>query len=345
MSLPSRNSFSSKRKFLAYIERVSLLLVMVSLAGVGLHFLNGSQAATPFVSTEAENGTITAPATSVTDTLASGGRATRFTTGTTPPPPPPPPAGAGCYINSVAAPCTGGGTVGGSGWGTAIFTDEFTGTALDANKWVPCFFPASYPGSNNCGGMNDSITSKLNVRMENGAVVLRQSSVIENSASDVGALINTQPGQVGSGKGFQMGLGYAEARVWFPGNGSRCYNWPAWWINGGAAGFSDGEIDVAEIGGTGTMGSNYHIDRGAGREIIQNPIAGYWCDGYHIYGVDRQAGRNVIFYDGKQVASYTTYDNGAPQYLIFNVGYKTGKTPMAGAASDVRVDYVRVWKK
>jgi hypothetical protein len=259
---------------------------------------------------------------------------------------PPPPTTSGCVSGSVAAPCIGGPTSGASGWGTPVFVDEFNATALDTNKWAPCWFPGSFKGSDTCGEMNDSVTRKSNVRMEGGAVVLRQSSTQENSASDVGSLINTHPTQVGSGKGFQMGDGhFAEARVHFPGNGTNCYNWPAWWINGPESGFSDGEIDVAEIGGSGVMGTNYHFDRGNGREITQNKISGYWCGGYHVYGVDRRDGQNIIYFDGKQVASYPTYDNGAPQYLIFNVGYKSGKTPATGAASDVRVDYVRVWKK
>ncbi len=252
----------------------------------------------------------------------------------------------GCTSGGSVAPCIGGASTGATGWGSTVFQDEFNASVLDTNKWAPCWFPASFNGSDTCGEMNDSLTRKSNVRMENGSVVLRQSSTTENSTSDVGALINTQPSQVGSGKGFQMGAGhYAEARIYFPGNGSNCYNWPAWWINGPAAGFSDGEIDIAEIGGTGRMTSNYHFDRGSGREITQFTVSGYWCGGYHTYGVERRVGQNVIYFDGIQVTSYPTYDNGALQYLIFNVGYKTGKTAASGAASDVRVDYVRVWKK
>jgi beta-glucanase (GH16 family) len=312
---------------------------MLIVVGVGIYVVYTGRAAGIGVALEPENGTIAAPAVSVTNSTASGGKAVRFTTAPTPPT-------SGCAVSGVAAPCIGSATTGATGWGTPVFFDEFNGTSLDPLKWSPCWFPGSYSGQDVCGEMNDSRTAKYNVRMENGSVVLRQSSTIENSAQDIGALINTQPSQVGgSTRGFQMGLGYAEARVHFPGNGTNCYNWPAWWINGPQDGFSDGEIDVAEVGGTGYMGSNYHFDRGNGREITQNRPGGYWCDTYHIYGVDRQAGRNVIYWDGRQVASYTTYDNGAPEYLIFNVGYKSGKTPMSGAASDVRVDYVRVWKK
>lgn len=324
------------------IRRTGACLIVLALAAAGVYFVHGSRAAGPFVAAEPETGTVSGSAAVINDPAASGGKAIGFAT-------PAAPTGSGCYVGGVPAPCTGGPATGASGWGAPVFADEFNGTALDTAKWSPCWFPASFPGSDICGEMNDSKTSKANVRMENGAVVLRQSTTTENSASDVGALINTQPLQVGgsasSTKGFQMGLGYAEARVYFPGNGTNCYNWPAWWINGPISGMSDGEIDVAEIGGTGTMGSNYHFDRGNGHEMTQNRIAGYWCDGYHIYGVDRQAGRNVIYYDGRQVASYASYDNAAPQYLIFNVGYKTGKTPMSGPASDVRVDYVRVWQK
>lgn len=324
-----------------YTKHARAVFVVLAIASFGLYFLNMSQAATPTAAIETEDGVITPPATPVDDMTASGNKAVRFDDITLPP-------NGGCAVNGVLAPCIGDANTGASNWGNLVFSDEFNASTLDTNKWSPCWFPGSFNGSDACGVMNDSVTRKSNVSVKDGFAVLRQSSTQEDSMSDSGSLINTDPSQVGSGGGFQMGSGhYAEARVYFPGNGSNCYNWPAWWINGGKLGFSDGEIDVAEIGGSGRMTTNYHFDRGNGREIKQFTIGSGsdWCDTYHIYGVDRQKEQNIIYVDGVEATRYPTYDNGAPQYLIFNVGYKTGKTPMSGAASDVKIDYVRIWKK
>ena len=312
---------------------VSVIMVLVFIC-IGVYVLTQTKASSQTYSVEPETGNALAQM-SKDDPTASGGQAIRFTQ-----------QPFGCMAAGLQAPCIGSQQTGGTGWGSPVFQDEFNGTSLDTNKWAPCWFPGSLNGADTCGVMNDSVTLKSNVRVADGSVILTQSSVQENSASDQGALINTHPSQVGAGKGFMMGDAYfAEARVYFPGDGTNCYNWPAWWINGPLSGFSDGEIDVAEMGGTGKMTTNYHYDTGTGHQATQLTVPGYWCDGYHIYGVDRQVGQNVIYMDGQEVTRYQTHDGGADQYLIFNVGYKTGKTPMAGSASDVKVDYVRVWKK
>ena len=55
-----------------------LLICMALLAGIGVAYLWTSHAATPFVSVEAEKGTIKAPASAVADSSASGGNAVKF---------------------------------------------------------------------------------------------------------------------------------------------------------------------------------------------------------------------------------------------------------------------------
>lgn len=65
---------------------VSLVFCLVVLAGAGLYTLQATRAAGPFIATEAESGTITAPAAKVTDTSASGGQSVSFAA--VPPPSP-----------------------------------------------------------------------------------------------------------------------------------------------------------------------------------------------------------------------------------------------------------------
>jgi hypothetical protein len=57
----------------------------------------------------------------------------------------------------------------------------------------------------------------------------------------------------------------------------------------------------------------------------------------------RQATSAEIYYDGQQVASYSTDDNGAPQSLLVDVMDGYGQA-VYGAGSQVLVDYIRAWQ-
>lgn len=78
------------------LQHAAAAIAVVLIAVIGTYLLLGVRAAGPMLSSEPENGTITAPAATVSDTAASGGRAVAFrapvtpTPGPTPPPPPPP---------------------------------------------------------------------------------------------------------------------------------------------------------------------------------------------------------------------------------------------------------------
>jgi beta-glucanase (GH16 family) len=286
-----------------------------------------SQAATDFVASEAEAGEVTGAASVQAGDGASGGSLVRFG---------PIPGGGtgGCTVGGIPAPCIGGATTGADGWGTPVFGDEFDGTALDTDKWSPCWFPDSNPGSDVCGVMNESHTVKSNVKVEDGLLILTQAS------QDSGALVSSDP-DGGAGTGFSLTTGYyAEARIYFPGDGETIYNWPAWWLNGPESGYGDGEHDIAE--GLGTMTVNYHSASGAHN---QGTIPGIWSNDFHTYGVYRQADKADVYYDGVLVKSYATDDANTAQYLILNVGTKESREMVYGPDSQMKTDYVRVWHK
>lgn len=212
--------------------------------------------------------------------------------------------------------------VGQNGSWKLVFSDEFNGTNLDPQVWSKSWF--------NGGKMNNVTTNPANVSVGGGNLILTLTSNTE------GALVNTNPSDGGK-SGFAIGYGYLEAKVFFPGNGQSIYNWPAWWTDG-QNWPQNGEIDIAE--GLGTLTSNYHSSSGANNS---NTVAGNWANAYHVYAVNRQPGKNDIYWDGKLIRSYATNDGGSPHYLIFNIG--SGNQQVLGVGSQVKVDYVRVWEK
>lgn len=304
--------------------RWPLLSAFIASALIGLYLLDKSLAQTSTVAIEAETGSVTSAAVIQSGNDAQGasnGRAVKF--GTAVPGTRPVKNSGGCTSNGMTAPCIGANGVGAGGWGVAVFQDEFDGTALNTDKWAPDWFGG--------GVMNDVATNRNNVSVSDGKLVLTLSS------SSQGALVSTNPNG-GAKTGFQFTTGYyAEASVYFPGDGTQIHNWPAWWTDG-QNWPRDGEIDIAE--GLGPLTSNYHSNSGANNS---NAVAGVWSNNFHTYGVDRQPGKNSIYWDGKLIRTYNTDDNGSPHYFILNVG-KSGQN-ILGAGSQMKVDYVRAWRK
>jgi len=181
--------------------------------------------------------------------------------------------------------------------------------------------------------MNGVATTPANAEVASGNLILTLSS------SSTGALVSTDP-YGGATTGYQFQYGVVEARIWFPGDGTHCYNWPTFWTDG-QNWPTNGESDIAEVG-SGSMTVNYHSGSGAHN---QGAVPGYWCGGYHTYALNRQPNHADVYYDGTLVKSYATDDGGALQYIILNVGYNSSGSYLAtGAASQVKVDYVRAWQ-
>ncbi len=211
--------------------------------------------------------------------------------------------------------------VGVAGNWTLVFDDEFDGNSIDATRW----------GVFNGGCNNDVTCSPSNVAVANGCMALTLAS--SNSGAEVCS--DASCGAGSNAYDLPVG-GYAEARISFPGNGTTIYNWPAWWASGPnwpAA----GEEDIAE--GLGTLTANYHSPNGAQNS---GTISGTWSNAFHVYGMWRQATQALYYWDGNLVQTWNTSDNGQPQTLLVNVG--CSGSCVAGAASQVYVDYVRAWQ-
>ncbi len=201
------------------------------------------------------------------------------------------------------------------------FQDEFNGTSLDTSKWIAL----------NNWNMNNVKAYASNVSVSGGALHL----ALPNSSS--GAFVSSAPYDGAGSNGFVLPInGYAESRVFFPGTGSTCYNWPAWWSSG-PAWPAAGEHDIAEVLG-GSLTVNYHSPSGSHN---QGSVSGSWCGSYHVYGVYRMAKSAAVYWDGKLVKTYSTDDNGGGEALLLNVG--DGGVHVYGSAATVNVDYVRAW--
>lgn len=283
---------------------IVIVCMVVAFATVGSILYMRSRAATPTAAVEAEAGTALSPAATVSDTTASGGSAVKFNATSAEPKP-----------------------LGVPGTWTLAFDDEFNGTSLDTTKWVNL----------DNGTMNGVTTRAANVSVSGGNAIL----TLSDSAN--GAEIVTNP-YGGQPQQYMLQVGhYAEARVYFPGNGTNLYNWPAWWTSG-PNWPSSGEHDIAEVLEGGKLTVNYHW----GVYPAHSSLRGYtgsgatWGNAWHVFGVHRQATSADVYWDGVKVASYATNDNGNPQSLILNIG-KSGNA-MYGAAGALRVDYVRAWR-
>jgi hypothetical protein len=207
---------------------------------------------------------------------------------------------------------------------TPTFSDDFDAAHLNRAVWSTTWFGARR--------MNGAAVLPSNVRVSGSCLVLS----IDGSGK--GAVVTSNPRNGDVKRGFQVGTGVVvEARVRIPGNGSRIHAWPAWWVNGQVWPL-DGETDIVE-GLSGRATTNYHS---SGGHTVSDPIPGSWGGDWHTYALERERGRNRIYWDGRLVASYRTDDPGAPQYLLFTLRHSI--PPDGTRTAELQVDYVRVWR-
>lgn len=198
-----------------------------------------------------------------------------------------------------------------------VFDDEFNGNHLNERTWNP------HGGWTNQNNVTDHLS---NITVGGGHLSMRLAS--PTSGAEIGT------------NHFDLAVGeYAQARISFADNGGRIDNWPAWWVSG-SNWPSGGENDIAEgLGGSLTI--NYHSPAGA---LNTGSVHGLWGGGFHTYGIYRGRLYSRVFWDGRLVRTYRTDDDGAPQMLLFTMGYgRDGTTAYTGTSGEMVVDYVRAW--
>jgi beta-glucanase (GH16 family) len=239
---------------------------------------------------------------------------------------------------------------------TMAFQDEFDGTSLNTAKWdatwltgesgysLPmneymnnCFHSSQATVANGSLRLASSPNSNTSCRKKDGSVAPYVTGVVTSHRR------SSDP----STKGYATAYGYFEARMNLPVRNGGIVNFPAWWTNGAGLNWPElGEIDIMEELGKGTPCWHYHYQDGSGAH--QGPggcistIGGQTVDwsGWHTYAARWEPGKITFYFDGRQVASWTSGVVSAEHFLILN--HSMDGTPYTNTTMDV--DYVRVWK-
>jgi beta-glucanase (GH16 family) len=115
------------------------------------------------------------------------------------------------------------------------------------------------------------------------------------------------------------------------------------------------EIGIFEILGNATTTDNMHFHYADSAGVVQDSGATYtgpnFASGYHIFGIDLKPTAITWYVDGVQVRNFTqaAYIPAKPFYVLANLavggnwpGAPNSATPFP---SDIKVDYLSVWKK
>ena len=225
-----------------------------------------------------------------------------------------------------------------------VFDSEFNGASLDTSQWSPGWFGSGITGPINAP-YEVNTYSPSQVTVSGGALhltaVAEQNTDAKGTYSYTSGVVTTMaptyPWTVPAL--FSFTYGYMEARIWMPGT-SGVADWPAFWAHGFSPDATNGEIDVAE-GLGGSVGATFHNLAGAqGTTFATGPFTGGW----HTFGANWEPGSITYYYDGVEVAQYTSGIASSPMYLVLNLAISTTLSSPVVAPATMLVDYVRVWQ-
>ncbi len=294
-----------------------------------------------FDTTKVANGahTLNAVAYDAAGNTSSSTRNVTVDNGAPPPPPPPP-------VPSPDQPYGEAATI--KTW-TGAFSDEFDGTSLDTVKWDATWLtgesgysPPVNQWMKNCFHSSQATVADGALRLgvttnTNTSCRLRDGSV----APYVGAMVTSyRSASDPVGEGFSTAYGYFESRMRLPYSGG-IVNWPAWWTNTSGLNWPEGgEIDIMEELGTGKPCWHYHHEVNGSHQGPGSCISGPDWSGWHTYAVNWEPGKLTFYYDGLQVATWSSNVVSVPHFMILN--HAVDGTPFPNTVMEV--DYVRVWK-
>jgi hypothetical protein len=222
-------------------------------------------------------------------------------------------------------------------WSLA-FDDEFNGTSLDLNNWIP-----------NVGGSSDT---QLTPSANSPTTYDPSQATVSNGDLSLAAISKTEDNEPYTSGGVWTGNGkfsiaptantpvVMEARIDLPAASIGVIaNWPAFWA-AGTNWPNDGEIDTME-GLGGSAAYHFHYGTSSDEQSEGASVAGDYT-GWHTYSVIWTTSSVTFFYDGLQVGQLTSGITDQPMPIILNYAVGGYGGPIVTPAT-MLVDYVRVW--
>lgn len=228
-----------------------------------------------------------------------------------------------------------------------VFSDEFSGPALDRGKWGTCYWWATSSGCTNSG--NDELQWYVpgNVSLAGGALRLTAKQEAATGQGEGGRpqTFAYTSGMVSTADRFSFTYGYVEFRARIPrGRGL----WPALWLLPADRSWPP-EIDVFEAVGQNPTEAVLTYHRGRGDNSKRRLATPDLAAGWHTFAVDWRPGSITWIVDGEPAHSVTRGVADEPMYLLADlaVGGTMPGPPDATTAfpAAFEVDYVRVWQR
>ncbi|CAN5508028.1 hypothetical protein BH10ACT10_BH10ACT10_16870 [soil metagenome] len=234
------------------------------------------------------------------------------------------------------------------------FEDQFSGSALDANKW-------SYRQVGlRQSGRSKAESSPKAVHVSGGALHLQ----VRKNPNRSGYLYN---GHIGSQGHFTYKYGVAAARIKFQkGRGQHGGFWTqpdSQLSRYGSASRTGAEVDAVEFFGKGyPKGGLAHFLYSYPRKgvttkygkVFSNAAQALrgksdsWWSRYHVFSVDWTSSGYVFRIDGDITWTSSKAVSKVPQYLILSLLTSDWELPQLNRSalpSDMKVDWVRVWQR
>ncbi|MGJ7030187.1 glycoside hydrolase family 16 protein [Niabella hirudinis] len=227
------------------------------------------------------------------------------------------------------------------------WSDDFSGSGLDAAKWYH-----RYPGVRH-DGFNDSNA----ISVSNGNLFIKVYS------DTIGGIVKHHTGMIATKKEFLYGK--FEVKAAFV---NQSGSWSAFWLQSATMGNPVGnpqqagmEIDVVEtLPNDGRVYQNLHWDgytsdhKTAG---IKTADLGANSGSYHVYTLEWSPEFYKFYVDGQQTWAYSTYISQRSEFIILSsevrnaaAGSWAGPIPQGGYGSKehshtmMKVDYVKYYK-
>lgn len=215
-----------------------------------------------------------------------------------------------------------------------VWADEFSGTALDPNKWSTGWYGSGVTAPVNPGAESAAYSP--------GQVAVRDGTLeLSVSPGPVTVGTTTYPyvtGMVTTIGHFTFTHGVVEARIYLPASAGGIANWPAFWTDGSGAWPTTGEMDVIE-GVSGRATYHFHSPAGSPGGVTSRPMTGW-----HVVAARWEKGRVTYLYDGRPVGTITQGITGSPMSIILDYAVHATDHQHRLVPATMRVDYVRVWQ-